>query len=79
MSSFNRKARDSCRTLLTVWNECTAIATRIAQEYDYEFSQNDSYEQLIQIFDDFIMDLKKARVYWETSQNQKNLQKKKSS
>ncbi|ETO18954.1 hypothetical protein RFI_18290 [Reticulomyxa filosa] len=74
MSSFNRKARDSCRTLLSVWNDCAAIATRIAQEYDYEFAQNDSFEQLIHIFDDFVTDLKKARVHWETSQNQKKIQ-----
>ncbi|ETO15998.1 hypothetical protein RFI_21363 [Reticulomyxa filosa] len=74
MGSFNRRARDSCRTLLDVWNECSATANRIAQEYDFEFSQNESYEQLIQVFDDFIFDLKKARVGWEALQNQKKVQ-----
>ncbi|ETO27904.1 hypothetical protein RFI_09229 [Reticulomyxa filosa] len=74
MSSFNRRARESCRILLDIWNECSEVATRVAQEYDYEFTQNDSFEQLIQVFDDFMSDLKKARIDWETSQNQKEIQ-----
>jgi len=71
MSLFNHKGRHSCQILLNTWNECTTIANRVAQEYDYEFHQNDSYEQLIRIFDEFISDLKKAGIYLETTQNKR--------
>ncbi|ETO15873.1 hypothetical protein RFI_21492 [Reticulomyxa filosa] len=78
ISSFNRKARDSWLNLATMWNTCITTATRVAQEYDFEFSQNDSFEELVSVLDDFICDLSQAHSYSGNSQNHKNIQRKKS-
>ncbi|ETO32514.1 disheveled-associated activator of morphogenesis 1 [Reticulomyxa filosa] len=75
MSNFKRKARDNWGILLNLWNECITIANRVAQEYDYEFLQNDGFDQLIRIFDEFTFDLKKAGNYWEASQNKRKIKK----
>ena len=76
MRGFHRKANQACKHMLDQWNECKTLATTLAMQFDFDVSGN-SFEKLIKVFSDFVIDLKKARADLESHEKQLEAKSKK--